>query len=120
MLPNDLPPWEAISQQGRRRPVAGEAVALANVDQDYTAEQAEADAAAPGLRPEAAKLPAAKRGFVLLPRRWTAERSFAWAARFRRLPRDYERLPPTVAGLHFLALACLLPHGLVALLAERP
>jgi hypothetical protein len=29
------------------------------------------------------------------------ERSFGWMARFRRLARDYERLPETVAGLHF-------------------
>ena len=54
------------------------------------------------------KLPEAKRGFVLLPRRWVVERSFAWAARFRRLARDYERLPETVAGLHFLVLAILM------------
>jgi hypothetical protein len=39
------------------------------------------------------QLPEAKRGFVLLPRRWGGERSFAWAARFRRLARDDERLP---------------------------
>ena len=31
------------------------------------------------------KLPEAKRGFVLLPRRWVVERSFAWLTRFRRL-----------------------------------
>ncbi len=42
----------------------------------------------------------AKRGFFLLPRRWVVERSFGWAARFRRLARDYERLPSTVAGFH--------------------
>src|SRR3712207_7329699 len=41
--------------------------------------------------------------FRSLPRRWVIERSFAWAARFRRLARDYERLPQTVAGLHFVA-----------------
>jgi hypothetical protein len=35
------------------------------------------------------------------------ERSFAWSARFRRLVRDYERLPQTIAGLHVLAFACL-------------
>ena len=46
------------------------------------------------------------------------ERSFAWAARFRRLARDDERLPATVAGLHFLAFACLLLHRLLALLNE--
>jgi transposase len=36
------------------------------------------------------------------------ERSFAWTVRFRRLARDYERLPQTVAGLHFVAFACLM------------
>jgi transposase len=44
------------------------------------------------------------------------ERSFAWAARFRRLARDYERLPTTVAGLHFVAFACLMLHRAVTLL----
>ena len=43
----------------------------------------------------------------LLPRRWVVERDFAWASRFRRLVKDYERLPETVAGLHFVAFACL-------------
>ena len=38
------------------------------------------------------KLAEAKKGFVLLPRRWVVERSFGWMARFRRLARDYERL----------------------------
>ncbi len=54
---------------------------------------------------------------MLLPRRWVVERSFAWAARFRRLARDYERLPDVLAGLHFAAFACLLLHR--ALLAGR-
>ena len=36
------------------------------------------------------------------------ERSFGWATRFRRLVRDYERLPETVRGLHFVAFACLM------------
>ncbi len=96
----------------------GEAVELAYVDQAYSGEQAEAAADAHGIRLEVVKLPQAKRGFVLLPRRWVVERSFAWAARFRRLARDYERLPATVAGLHFLAFACLLLHRLVRLLSE--
>jgi len=47
-----------------------------------------------------------KRGFVLLPRRWVVERSFAWLARFRRLARDYERLPRTLEGLHLIVFAC--------------
>jgi transposase len=49
----------------------------------------------------------AKRGFVLLPKRWVVERDFAWASRFRRLVKDYERLPETMAGFLFVALACL-------------
>jgi len=38
-----------------------------------------------------------------------AESSVAWTTRFRRLARDYERLPEMVAGLHyFVAFACLM------------
>ena len=96
----------------------GESVELAFVDQGYTGEQAAGDAAAHGMRLEVVKLPEAKRGFVLLPRRWVVERSFAWAARFRRLARDYERLPETVVGLHFLAFAILMLKRLVAVLAQ--
>lgn len=86
----------------------GDTVELAYVDQGYTGEQPAADAAAHGIRLEVVKHTEAKRGFVLLPRRWVVERDFAWAARFRRLARDYERLPETLAGLHFVAFVCLL------------
>ena len=54
------------------------------------------------------KLLEAKKGFVLLPKRWGVERSNAWAARFRRLARDDERLAETLAGLHFVAFAILM------------
>jgi len=100
--------------------VTGQSVAVGFVDQGYTGEQPETDAVAHGIRLEVVKLPAAKHGFVLLPRRWVVERSFAWVARFRRLARDYERLPETLAGLHFLAFACLLLHRFIPLLAESP
>ena len=85
------------------------------VDQGYTGDAPAAAAAYHGLRLEVVKLSEAfgtKRGFVLLPRRWVIERSFAWTARFRRLARDYERLPAVLAGLHFLAFACLMLHQL--------
>ena len=98
----------------------GEAVEIAHVDQGYTGDEAAADARAHGIRLEVVKHPAAKRGFVLLPRRWVVERSFAWATRFRRLARDYERLPQTLAGLHFAAFACLMGHKAVPLLASGP
>jgi transposase len=98
----------------------GESVELAYVDQGYTGEEPAAAAAARGIRLEVVKLPEAKRGFVLLPRRWVVERSFAWMARFRRLARDYERLPETLAGLHFVAFACLRLHRLLLTLAQSP
>ena len=86
----------------------GETVELAYVDQGYTGEESAEAAKASGIRLEVVKHPDPKKGFVLLPRRWVVKRSFAWAARFRRLARDYERLPQTVAGLHFVAFACLM------------
>jgi transposase len=60
------------------------------------------------MRLEVVKLDEAKKGFVLLPRRWVVERSFGWVSRFRRLARDYERLPETLAGSHYLAFAILM------------
>jgi len=86
----------------------GDSVELAFVDAGYTGATAAQAAAEHGIRLEVIKLPEAKRGFVLLPRRWVVERSFAWLARFRRLARDYERLPQTVKGLHFVAFALVL------------
>jgi transposase len=98
----------------------GSTVELAFVDQGYTGERAETAAAEHGIRLEVVKLAEAKRGFVLLPHRWVVERSFAWAARFRRLAKDYERLPDVVAGLHFLAFTTLMLHRLVTTAAQSP
>ena len=92
----------------------GDTVQLAYVDQGYTGEQPAADAAAHGIKLEVVKHTEAKRGFVLLPRRWVVERSFAWAARFRRLARDYERLATTLAAYHWLAFALLMLQSLFA------
>jgi hypothetical protein len=39
--------------------------------------------------------------------------------RFRRLAKDYERLPETLAGLYFLAFACLLLSRAAKLFAEE-
>ena len=86
----------------------GQSVELAYVDQGYTGEPAAEAAQTHGIQLEVVRHPEAKKGFVLLPRRWVVERSFSWATRFRRLVKDYERLPETVAGLHFVAFACLM------------
>ena len=96
----------------------GDSVEVAFVDQGYTGEEAAAAAAEHGIRLEVVKLPTAKRGFVLLPRRWVVERSFAWMARFRRLVRDYERLAETLAALHFVAFAILLVHRFVTFMVQ--
>lgn len=88
--------------------ITGEQIELAYVDQGYTGENAAQAAEKHGVRLEVVKHTEAKRGFVLLPRRWVVERSFAWAARFRRLARDYERLAKTLAALHYLVFAILM------------
>jgi transposase len=86
----------------------GQAVNLAYVDQGYTGDQPAADASAHGIALHVVKHDKAKKGFVLLPRRWVVERSFAWMGRFRRLARDYERLTQTLASWHWVAFLVLL------------
>jgi transposase len=98
----------------------GESVELAYVDEGYTGERPDKEAEAHGIRLEVVKHPEAKRGFVLLPRRWVVERDFAWASRFRRLVKDYERLPTVLAGLHFVAFACLFLRQATGILGAGP
>ena len=93
-----------------------ESVEIAFVDQGYTGEAAAEAAAEHGIQLEVVKLSEAKRGFVLLPRRWVVERSFGWTGRFRRLARDYERLADTLKGMHYIAFAILFVKRLVVLL----
>jgi transposase len=93
----------------------GDTVELIFADQGYTGEEAQKAAQAHGIILQVIKHTEAKRGFVLLPRRWVVERSFGWAARFRRLARDYERLAKTLEGYHYLAFACLMLHQLLSL-----
>jgi transposase len=64
------------------------------------------------------KLPEAMRSFVLLPRHWVVEGSFAWVARFRRLARDDEHLPETLVGLHFLVFAILMLSRVVEVMVH--
>ena len=83
----------------------GESVQIAYVDQGYTGEDPAADAKQHGI---ALQVPQAKRGFVLLPRRWVVERNFGLGGPVRRLARDYERLGRTLAGFHWIVFACLM------------
>jgi len=43
-------------------------------------------------------------GFVVLPRRWVVERTFAWLGRYRRLSKDYEQLPETSEAMIYAAM----------------
>lgn len=95
----------------------GHTVELAWADQGYTGEAASKAAQDNGIDLHIVKLPEAKKGFVLLPRRWVVERSFGWLARFRKLSRDYERLPEVLGGLHFLVFAVLMLPAAARVLA---
>jgi transposase len=95
-----------LAEKGQE--VTGDSVVIAFVDQGYTGAQAAQDAEAHHMQLEVVKLPEAKKGFVLLPKRWVVERSNAWAARFRRLARDDEQVAETLAGLHCVAFAILM------------
>jgi transposase len=113
VTPADRQDRAQVKQVAREvQKVTDKSVELAFVDQGYTGEQPAADAAKHGIELSVVKLPEAKRGFVLLPRPWVCERSFAWLARFRRLAKDYERLASTLVGLHFIAFACLMLRSL--------
>src|SRR3954451_1515534 len=83
----------------------GKSVEVAYVDQGYTGDRPAEAASKRKIELSVVKLPEAKRGFVLLPRRWFVERSFAWLTRFRRLAKDYERLASTLRGMHLAAFA---------------
>ena len=109
VTPADADDRAQVGQLARAVQAAtGDSVGLAYVDQGYTGDKPAAAARKHGIELEGVKLPEAKRGFVLLPRRWVVERSFAWATRFRRLVKDYERYASTLAGLHFVAFVCLM------------
>ena len=88
--------------------VTGGTVEIAYVDQGYTGAVAAEQARQSSIELEIVKHTEAKRGFVLLPRRWVVERTFGWLGRFRRLARDYERLADTLKNWHWLAFLGLL------------
>lgn len=86
----------------------GRSVELAFVDQGYTGDAPREAARKHKIELSVVKLPEAKLGFVLLPRRWVVERSFGWLIRFRRLAKDYERLATTLAGMHLAVFAVIM------------
>ena len=55
---------------------------------------------------------AGTKGFVLLPRRWVAERTLGWLGRWRRLAREYQELPEVSETMVKLAMIRLMLHRL--------
>ena len=45
-----------------------------------------------------------EKGFKVLPKRWVVERTFGWLGRYRRLSKDYERLPETSEAMIRMAM----------------
>ena len=88
--------------------VTGQHVEVMFADQGYTGENVQDDANVNEIDLIVVKRPEAVKGFVLLPKRWVVERSFAWVTRFRRLARDLERLPSVFAGLHWAVFGILM------------
>lgn len=103
---NDRSQVEELAK--RVQEVTGDKVEIAFVDQGYTGDESDAAASEHGIELIVVKHNEAKRGFVLLPRRWVVERTFGWLGRFRRLARDYERLATTLKGWHWLASLVIL------------
>lgn len=98
--------------------ITGDNVDVVIVDEGYTGEQAEIDAAVNGVELVVVKRPNGSQGFILLPLRWVVERTFAWTARFRRLSRDLERLESSLLGFHWLAASVTLLHKLQPILGS--
>lgn len=90
----------------------GNHVEVAFVDQGYTGDEPAQAAQEHGMRLEVVKLPEAKEGFVLLPRRWVVERTFNWLLQSRRLSKDYERLCETSEALIYTTMTRLMARRL--------
>lgn len=57
-----------------------------------------------------------QQGFVVLPRRWVVERTFAWLGNYRRLSKDYEVLPATSESMIYAAMV----HVMLRRIARKP
>lgn len=59
-------------------------------------------------------------GFVVLPKRWIVERTFAWLGRFRRLSKDYEQRTDVSETMILIAMITLMARRQGRVLATRP
>jgi putative transposase len=61
------------------------------------------------------KRPEGIKGFLLLPKRWIVERTFAWLGRYRRLSKDYEYLPQASETMIRVAMIHLMVRRLAGM-----
>lgn len=54
----------------------------------------------------------AAKGFVVLPKRWIVERTFAWIGRYRRMSKDYEVVTGSSESMIRIAMINLMLHRL--------
>jgi putative transposase len=64
------------------------------------------------VRLEIVKRPEGAKGFLLQPKRWIVERTFAWLSRYRRLSKDYEYVPRTSEAMIRVAMIHLMVRRL--------
>jgi len=56
--------------------------------------------------------PVGVKGFVVLPKRWIVERTFAWLARYRRHSKDYEKTEASSEAILYIAMINLMSKRL--------
>jgi putative transposase len=95
-------------------PLAGELPRMAKLwgDGAYAGQLVEWVRERCGWELEIVKRPDDMRGFVVLPKRWVVERTFAWLGKCRRLAKDYEHLTASSEALIRLAMIGLMARRL--------
>ncbi len=59
--------------------------------------------------------PVGMKDFVVLPKRWIVERTFAWLGRYRRHSKDYEKTTESSEALTYIAMIALMSKRLAVM-----
>lgn len=65
-----------------------------------------------GWRIDVVSRPPGQKGWVLLPRRWVTERTYAWIGRYRANSKDYERCNKSSEGMIYTSMTRLMLNRL--------